>query len=129
MNDKFAEVQDCCLDQAKRLLENNAALTEDAVRAAKTLIDIAGDIELLNLHWAAQNRSYAKGGSKTGKAEKSNDADKKPGGNAPPAPYHIPTPPPKSDTYTAREEELKRLERGSAHALKWLALLEARTKI
>ena len=59
MNEKFAKIQDCCLEQATDLLNDNAAMTEGTAKAAKVLIEAACTIEMLNLHWAEQTRSGA----------------------------------------------------------------------
>lgn len=45
-----------CLEKAENLINEETATTAETIEAVKSLVDIAISIDMLNLHWATQNR-------------------------------------------------------------------------
>lgn len=56
MDVKLKTVEEACIRLAEKILNKNAAPTEETVRTARALIDIALDIEDLNLRAEFQSR-------------------------------------------------------------------------
>lgn len=59
MDNLWEQVGNECLRQALKLLKENTAPTAGTAETVKTLVDTAISIDMLNLHWAAQNRRYS----------------------------------------------------------------------
>lgn len=52
----WEQVGNACLNRANEILKTKTVLSSKQVRTVKELVDIAINIDSLNLHWAGQNR-------------------------------------------------------------------------
>ena len=70
----WEKVGNKCLKQAEKLLDSETAPTAATVGAVKGLVETAISIDMLNLHWAEQNRCGAAAfpGRPSGRKEEGN---------------------------------------------------------
>ena len=68
MNSKLIEVQNQCLDKVKQLLDKKIDLSDGELKSIRELVNIALEIEEINLHWNLGIRLRSSGPERTSRA-------------------------------------------------------------